>query len=201
MNVARRVLCLWIVLLPGGLGTAQPASAGRRDIQPVVPNGAAKRAWEAQLKKRVGKQPPAVINLYNTWTHEYVVVDAKKGVLSPELADRVLRCHYTNETADMDDKLVFAVLRAARKFGSNRVDIVSGYRAPKYNLMLRKKGHEVARDSQHTHGDAIDFRLRGVAVNRLHAWAKALGMGGVGLYTANEFIHIDTGRVRYWGGE
>jgi hypothetical protein len=160
-----------------------------------------KKAWQAELRKRIGKPPPALINFYNTWTHEYVVVDALKGAIPPEQADRMLRCHFTNEPADMDDRLIPSVLKAARKFKSSRVDIVSGYRAPKYNLMIRKKGHEVARDSQHTHGNAVDFRLRGVGVKALHQWAVALRLGGVGLYTQNQFIHIDTARVRYWGGE
>jgi uncharacterized protein YcbK (DUF882 family) len=101
----------------------------------------------------------------------------------------------------MDPRLVQVVLEAARHFGVDRVEIVSGYRAPKYNLMLRKKGHEVARDSQHTYGHAIDFRLPGVPVMTLHAWAKRRHLGGVGLYLESEFVHMDVGPVRYWGGE
>jgi uncharacterized protein YcbK (DUF882 family) len=79
--------------------------------------------------------------------------------------------------------------------------VVSGFRHPKYNLMLRKKGHEVARDSQHTHGTAIDFRLPGVATDVLHRWAIGRRLGGVGLYKDSGFIHMDTGRVRYWSGD
>jgi uncharacterized protein YcbK (DUF882 family) len=78
---------------------------------------------------------------------------------------------------------------------------VSGFRHPKYNLMLRKKGHQVARDSQHTHGNAIDFWLPGISIPALHEWAKSKHMGGVGLYLGSGFVHMDTGPVRYWNGE
>jgi uncharacterized protein YcbK (DUF882 family) len=100
----------------------------------------------------------------------------------------------------MDAALARTLRDAARHFDRSRIDIVSGFRAPKYNLMLRKKGHEVARDSQHTHGNAVDFRIPGVGVKALEAWAKSLGLGGVGLYEGSGFVHVDTGRVRYWNG-
>jgi uncharacterized protein YcbK (DUF882 family) len=58
----------------------------------------------------------------------------------------------------------------------------------------------VARDSQHTHGNAVDFRIPGVDVKSLEAWARRLRLGGVGLYLGSGFVHVDTGRVRYWNG-
>ena len=100
----------------------------------------------------------------------------------------------------MDPRLLAALFTAARHFGVRDVHIVSAFRAPKYNLMLRKKGREVARDSQHTHGSAVDFRLPGVPVTRLHAWATQQRLGGVGLYTGSRFIHMDTGPIRAWNG-
>ena len=70
-----------------------------------------------------------------------------------------------------------------------------------YNLILRKKGHQVARDSQHTHGNAIDFYLPNVTAQALQAWAKAQKLGGVGLYPDSGFVHMDTGPIRSWSGE
>ena len=81
------------------------------------------------------------------------------------------------------------------------VDIVSGFRHPKFNLILRKKGHQVARDSQHTHGNAIDFFIPNVTTQQLHAWAKAQKLGGVGLYLESGFVHMDTGPIRFWSGD
>ncbi len=159
-------------------------------------------ARAAVSTRKIGKPPPPVISLYNTWTHEWLALDGDvRGTLpAPETVNRFLRCHFTNEPRDMDGALARTLRDAARHFGRDRIDIVSGFRAPKYNLMLRKKGREVARDSQHTHGNAVDFRIPGVSVHALQAWARSLRLGGVGLYEDSGFIHVDTGRVRYWDG-
>lgn len=152
--------------------------------------------------RKIGKPPPPVISVYNTHTHEWIALDgdARAALPDPDTVNRFLRCHFTNEPRVMDDALARTLRDAARHFGRDRIDIVSGFRAPKYNLMLRKKGREVARDSQHTHGNAVDFRIPGVSVHALEAWAKRLRLGGVGLYEGSGFIHVDTGRVRYWNG-
>lgn len=156
----------------------------------------------AVSSRKLGKPAPRVISIYNTWTHEWLALDADaKATLPPaEAVDRFLRCHFTNQPTTMDDALARTLRDAARHFDRDRIDIVSGFRAPKYNLMLRKKGHEVARDSQHTHGNAVDFRIPGVSVHQLESWARGLRLGGVGLYEGSGFVHVDTGRVRYWNG-
>lgn len=155
--------------------------------------------WQARLDRRIGRPPAEVISIFNTWTHEFLPVDRADDV-PEEHIDSFFRCHFTNRPTDMDGRLFRALIDAARHFGKGRIDIVSGFRAPKYNLMLRKKGREVARSSQHTLGSAIDFRLPGVPVTRLHAWARSRRLGGVGFYRASGFIHMDTGPVRYWEG-
>lgn len=117
-----------------------------------------------------------------------------------EVVNKFLRCHFTNAPADMDPRLLPVLLQAAKQFNVKRVDVVSGFRDPKYNLSLRKKGRQVARNSEHTLGHAIDFRLPGVGIEALHAWARSLRLGGVGFYHRSRFIHVDVGRVRYWNG-
>jgi uncharacterized protein YcbK (DUF882 family) len=101
----------------------------------------------------------------------------------------------------MEPKLVEILMSAAATFQSDQVMVVSAFRHPKYNLILRKKGHQVARDSQHTHGNAVDFYLPKVTTQQLHAWAKDQALGGVGLYLGSGFVHMDTGKIRYWSGE
>ena len=168
------------------------------------PNNAAARAsWVAKLERRVGKDAPDVINVYNTWTNEWIAVDAdKKAPIGYDQAtlDRFLRDHFTNQPTQMDPRLFPTLIKAARHFKTNRVHVISGYRSPKYNLILRKKGGEVARKSQHTLGHAVDFRLPRISTKRLHAWARKLRMGGVGKYLRSAFIHVDVGPVRYWEG-
>ena len=102
--------------------------------------------------------------------------------------------------AAMEPRLVAMLLAAAARFHCDVVDVVSGFRHPKYNLILRKKGHQVARDSQHTHGNAVDFRLPGISVRALESWARHLRLGGVGLYLRSDFVHVDTGVIRHWNG-
>jgi uncharacterized protein YcbK (DUF882 family) len=147
-----------------------------------------------------GARPAKLVNLYNEWTHEWLAVDEQHRP-SHETIDHFLRDHFTNKPAEMDAKLVDIVLAAAANFHSDVADIVSGFRHPKYNLILRKKGHQVARDSQHTHGNAVDFFIPTIPTPVLHAWAKAQKLGGVGLYLESGFVHMDTGPIRYWSGE
>ena len=158
-------------------------------------------ALHKSLNRRIGKAPKPPINLYNKWTHEYLIFDfGDTAQPSAKVANQFLRCHFTNQPTAMDQRLVSVLLQAAKKFRVRRVDVVSGFRDPKYNLTLRKKGRQVARNSEHTLGHAVDFRLPGVGIKRLHAWARTLRLGGVGFYKSSRFIHVDVGRVRYWNG-
>ncbi len=160
-----------------------------------------RKAWRKRLDKRIGKSAAPAMNIYNKWTHEYLVFDVGNTTPPPaKVANQFLRCHFTNQPTDMDQRLVGVLLQAAKKFRVRRVDVVSGFRDPKYNLTLRKKGRQVARNSEHTLGHAVDFRLPGIGVKRLHAWARGLRLGGVGFYKSSRFIHVDVGRVRYWNG-
>jgi Bacterial protein of unknown function (DUF882) len=119
------------------------------------------------------------------------------------LADRFhefLRDYTTNQSTRMDARLIGVLERVALRFSPGRIEVVSGYRSPKYNLMLRKKGREVAKSSQHSEGNAVDFRIRGLPTRRLLNFVKSLRVGGVGYYPHSEFVHSDTGRIRFWRG-
>jgi uncharacterized protein YcbK (DUF882 family) len=171
----------------------------KRDGGAAAEQARARRGRE--LARRVGKKPAPVVNIYNNWTKEFLVLDATPKVeLRDEALDRFFRCHFTNQPTRMDRRLLELLVQAAVKFKASRINIVSGFRAPKYNLVLRKKGHEVARESQHTMGRAVDFRIPGVPVKRVHAWVRSLKLGGVGIYRSSEFVHADTGPIRYWAG-
>jgi uncharacterized protein YcbK (DUF882 family) len=78
--------------------------------------------------------------------------------------------------------------------------VISGYRSPATNEMLRRGGHGVAAHSLHLQGRAIDIRLADVPLVDLREAALSLRAGGVGYYPSaeSEFVHIDTGRVRWW---
>lgn len=139
-----------------------------------------------------------ITTLFNVWTREALPV-----LPGDPLETRIhsfLRDHYTNQATQMDTRLIDVLTRAARKFSAARIEVLSGYRSPKYNLMLRKKGHQVARQSQHIEGHAVDFRIRGVPTRSLLYFVRSLRLGGVGFYPHSQFVHSDTGKIRYWTG-
>ena len=76
--------------------------------------------------------------------------------------------------------------------------IISGYRSPATNEMLRRISTGVARSSLHTKGRAVDIRLPGYSTRRLRNLCMKLKAGGVGYYPKSDFVHLDTGPVRSW---
>jgi uncharacterized protein YcbK (DUF882 family) len=79
-----------------------------------------------------------------------------------------------------------------------RFEVISGYRSPGTNSRLRRKSSGVASHSLHMEGKAIDIRISGFPTTKLRDNALALKRGGVGYYAASDFVHVDTGRVRFW---
>ena len=77
-------------------------------------------------------------------------------------------------------------------------EVISGYRSPATNSKLHRKSTGVASHSLHMEGKAIDIRLSGFSTARLRDHALSLKRGGVGYYQASDFVHVDTGRVRFW---
>lgn len=164
-----------------------------------------KKAQFLAAKAQFGTEQPAttetakIVYARNLHTHEVMPLEGPG--LSADARDRFLRCWFTQESPDaIPPELVERILAAAHNFESRHVRIVSGFRHPKYNKLLRKKGREVAKKSQHTLGHAIDFSLAGVAVKELYPWLLRTHKGGVGVYRSSGFVHIDTGRKRTWSG-
>ena len=97
----------------------------------------------------------------------------------------------------------------AAKYPRARIELVSGYRSPKLNEMLRKKGHHVASHSQHSLGNAVDFRVipadtdRALDPRTVERMLRGLGWtGGIGIYIdpVDWFVHADVGSLRHWRG-
>lgn len=115
--------------------------------------------------------------------------------------EKVLRDHRTDEVYAMDLNLLNMLqLLHTRLASQDEFHVISAYRSPKTNAMLSAHSNGVATRSLHMQGKAIDIRLPGQALTDLRKAALSLESGGVGYYPQSNFLHIDTGRVRQWGG-
>src|SRR5215204_4936127 len=113
--------------------------------------------------------------------------------------NRHLRDFRTGEQHIIDPALLDLLHRLRLATGSDRpFEVISGYRSPRTNQMLREKSSGVAASSLHIAGKAIDIRLGDVKLPALRAAAIDLRAGGVGYYPESQFVHVDTGRVRLW---
>lgn len=78
--------------------------------------------------------------------------------------------------------------------------MLSGYRSPQTNAMLRSRSRAVAKNSLHMKGQAADLRLKTRSVPQMAKAAAACSAGGVGKYSRSNFVHMDCGPIRIWGG-
>jgi len=142
-----------------------------------------------------------ILNMYNIHTNESLnTVYCSAGIYDPDAIDHInyfLRCHYTNEVKPIDIKVIDLLCDIKDIIGKNKkITIISGYRSFIYNRYLIRQGRNVSKNSLHIDGCAIDFTIEGISNSRLTRIARTFKAGGVGKYP--EFIHIDTGEVRYW---
>jgi uncharacterized protein YcbK (DUF882 family) len=115
--------------------------------------------------------------------------------------NRFLRDWRRNEPTRMDPRLFDLVWEAYRQVGgSDYIHVVSAYRSPATNSMLRSRSKGVAEKSQHMLGRAMDFYIPGVKLQKLRYTAMRLQGGGVGYYPTSgaPFVHMDVGNVRHW---
>jgi uncharacterized protein YcbK (DUF882 family) len=148
---------------------------------------------------------PLLATLEQVHTGEHVVLDSvgpTQDRFDDLVADRV-----TGDRHPLDEHLLLLLRALASEHPGSRIELVSGYRSPKLNEMLRKKGHHVASHSQHSLGHACDFRVvpegQELAIDPriVEGEIRALGwQGGVGVYPTRDdwFVHADVGRNRHW---
>ncbi len=143
------------------------------------------------------------LSCYNTHTDEFLTARylTPEGAFDPQGVGRLehlFRCHYTGEVHPIAPEL-FVLLDATRvRLGAAErpIQLVSGFRSPAYNRVLRSRSRNVAKKSFHLQGMAADVRIDGVKVADLREAALGFRAGGVGRYA--EFVHLDVGPVRTW---
>lgn len=150
-----------------------------------------------------GSAASRVLSFIHLHTGERLVVEYfnRGSYLSDALGsiNQLLRDFRTNEVHEIDQRLLDLLYGLNDVTGSRLpYQVISGYRSPATNQMLRQRSEGVAAGSLHMQGQAIDIRLPDVPLARLREAALSLHQGGVGYYPASDFVHVDTGRVRTW---
>ena len=111
----------------------------------------------------------------------------------------LFRDYRTGDVKHIDPRLLDVLHEVQTQLRSSEAfHIVSAYRSPATNAMLREHSHGVAKGSMHIQGKAVDIRLPGRDCRDIYQVALNLSAGGAGYYEASDFVHIDTGKVRHW---
>jgi uncharacterized protein YcbK (DUF882 family) len=141
--------------------------------------------------------------MYNVHTDERLdLVYYENGRYIPEALSEVdyfFRDFRANEVKPIDPRLLDLLSDIHGGLDSSKpFNLVSGYRSPATNAWLASRGEGVARHSMHIEGRAADINLPGRQLSFLQRVALAMRAGGVGYYPRSDFVHVDTGRVRWW---
>jgi uncharacterized protein YcbK (DUF882 family) len=129
------------------------------------------------------------------WIDGEYIKDAVKEV------NHFMRDWRTDQTKSIDLRTVDIMAAAHNLMDVNEpYMLLSGYRSPQTNAMLRSRSRGVAKNSLHMTGQAADLRLASRSVNQMAKAASACHAGGVGRYSRSNFVHMDCGVVRTWGG-
>ncbi|MCA1468202.1 DUF882 domain-containing protein [Bradyrhizobium sp. IC3195] len=145
------------------------------------------------------------LSFHHTHSGEDLTVTFKRDGRYDEAAlkqlNHFLRDWRTQEQTVMDRRLFDILWEVYRDVdGKQPIQIISSYRSPATNAMLRRRSSGVARASQHMLGHAIDFFIPGVPLEQIRFAGLRLQRGGVGFYptSGSPFVHLDTGSVRHW---
>jgi len=147
-----------------------------------------------------------VLSFFNIHTGERLTTAyCRGGAYQPQALQQInvlLRDFRANEVKPIDPGLLDLLHELHGTLGIDQpFHVISGYRSAQTNAMLRARGGTdsgVASGSLHMVGKAIDIRVPGVALEQVRSAARALKLGGVGFYPSSDFVHVDTGRVRFW---
>ncbi len=113
---------------------------------------------------------------------------------------RFMRDWRTNQVKQIDVRTIDIMAASHNLLGTSEpYMLISGYRSPQTNAMLRRRSSGVAKNSRHLKGEAADLRMSSRSVSQMYRAATACQGGGVGRYSKSNFVHMDCGPVRTWG--
>lgn len=145
------------------------------------------------------------LSFHHTHSDEDLTVTFKRDGRYDEEALKQLN-HYLRDWRSQDqttmDRHLFDILWEVYRDvdGKKPIQIISSYRSPATNAMLRRRSSGVARFSQHMLGHAMDFFIPDVPLEQIRFAGLRLQRGGVGFYptSGSPFVHLDTGSIRHW---
>jgi uncharacterized protein YcbK (DUF882 family) len=145
------------------------------------------------------------LSFHHTHSDEDLTVTFKRDGRYDEEAlkqlNHFLRDWRSQEQTTMDRHLFDILWEVYRDVdGKKPIQIISSYRSPATNAMLRRRSSGVARFSQHMLGHAMDFFIPDVPLEQVRYAGLRLQRGGVGFYptSGSPFVHLDTGSIRHW---
>lgn len=157
------------------------------------------------MKDATAQNETRTLSFKHTHSGEQLTVTFKRNGRYDEdglkKLNHLLRDWRSQDSTTMDRRLFDILWEVYRDVdGKQPINIISAYRSPKTNAMLRRRSSGVARHSQHMSGHAIDFFIPGVALADIRAAGLRQQRGGVGFYptSGSPFVHLDTGSVRHW---
>jgi uncharacterized protein YcbK (DUF882 family) len=147
--------------------------------------------------------PKRRLSFYNTHTHEKLkicyYIQGRYQSEALKKINYILRDHYSGKIRPIHKDLIDFLHTISRIMGEGvQFHIISGYRSPETNAMLRRKSNGVAKNSLHMQGKAVDIRVPDCDTKRLRHLCMKMQVGGVGYYPESDFVHVDTGEVRCW---
>ena len=162
-------------------------------------------AGTSGLQNAVANGDTRTLTMHHTHSGESGTFTFKKnGRYDPEVLAQInhfLRDWRNQKSTQMDPQLFDIVWEVYRETNATApIQIVSSFRSPETNAMLRSRSRGVAKFSQHMLGKAMDFYIPGVNLSDLRVAGLRLQRGGVGFYptSGSPFVHMDTGNVRHW---
>ena len=157
------------------------------------------------MKDATALNETRTLSFHHTHSGEDLTVTFKRDGRYDEEAlkklNHLLRDWRSQDSTTMDRRLFDILWEVYRDVdGKKPINIISAYRSPQTNAMLRRRSSGVARYSQHMRGHAIDFFIPGASLSEIRAAGLRLQRGGVGFYptSGSPFVHLDTGSVRHW---
>ncbi|MEM8579309.1 MAG: DUF882 domain-containing protein [Pseudomonadota bacterium] len=145
-----------------------------------------------RIKMYSGRTGERIDMIY--WIEGHYIKDAVREV------NHFMRDWRTDQVKSMDLRTVDIMAAAHNLLDADEpYMLLSGYRSPQTNAMLRSRSRGVAKNSLHMKGQAADLRLNSRSVGQVARAAAACRGGGVGRYSGSNFVHMDCGVVRTWG--